>query len=986
MESTGLILGLDIGVRSIGWALIDLHGKTIKGMGVRLFEAGVTNPPKMKASVDNVMKQGLEQSNAAARRIARSARKNNYRRVYRQVKLACLLQNAGLFPEGKVSNSAARHQLIGDLDRQIGESYSSAERGKLPYTLRAAALHEKLEPFELGRAIYHLAQRRGFKSNRKSAAKADEKQGKVKPAIHELEKKIISVGAETLGEYLAMQDSPKVALRKQYTSRDMYLVEFESMWSEQAKHHPDILTAELKATVSDAIFFQRPLKSQAHLVGKCHLEREEMRAPKAIRIAQRFRLLETVNRLRIIEADGARVSLTPEQRAILVEKLDTEKRVSFMEIRKWLKFNDDVKINLETEGTKSLRGNPTGAMLASIFLIKKWNKLTEQEKESIFDTFFTAEDEAELIRIAIQEWGLDQKKANKLAGSSPERGYYKLSVKAIRELMPFLENGDDLESAIRNHPVYKLCRQAQEAVPSLPPVLSVTDINNPSVIRALSEVRRLVNSEIGDFGLPDVIRVELARDMRRNREERQFISKEQSINESKRRKASEALKEDRFGLTDPSDRDIDKYLLWMESDTRCIYCGREIAGTSLLTGATHVDHIIPRKISHDSSIVNKVLCHADCNEYKGARTPHEAYSHNEADWNRIIDFAKDRISSEEKLKRIKMTRNEAEEFYSSFTNSQLCDTQHTSRAVGDYLGLLYGGRIDEHGTTRVQMTKGGITSEMRNALQLASIAPMIVDWVFDPKKKHGKDRGDHRHHAIDALAIALSSPSIVKLISEAYGAADTVKKDKKKEVWIEFARNAAWSGFLDDAIAALKKTKISYRARHRVRGKLFHDNPVKESSAKRNSGDIGDAYIRVGKDSAHSRLLKSAGNHHIEIFKVTDNKGREKWEGRAVTLHEAHQRVNGDRPVVDRHYGPHAEFMFSLYLGDTIELTEGEERKLYHVCSIWEDRPGNCRIDYKPINDATTARCSNISLGPLRDLGCKKVTVDALGKVQYHRD
>ncbi len=134
--------------------------------------------------------------------------------------------------------------------------------------------------------------------------------------------------------------------------------------------------------------------------------------------------------------------------------------------------------------------------------------------------------------------------------------------------------------------------------------------------------------------------------------------------------------------------------------------------------------------------------------------------------------------------------------------------------------------------------------------------------------------------------------------------------------------------------------------------------------------------------------MKSAGNHHIEIYETANAKGKKEWKGKAVTLYEAHNRVIADEPVVNRNHGPNTRFLFSLAVGDTIQLLpdEASAPQLYQVCSVWEVTPGCCRVDIKSLNDATQARGTAPRLSTLCKQGCKKVAVNALGEVHYQND
>jgi len=220
----GWILGLDLGPNSLGWSALpgNQEGNNgIIGAGVRAFEEGM-----------DLENNGKGKSRGAERREARGRRRMLERTARRLRRLAVLLQKAGLLPEGDIKDSFQRHLLLTELDKKLDN----------PYRLRARALDQKLEPFELGRAIYHLAQRRGFKSNRKSAPKDEKESGKVNKSIGELQTKINGSGARTLGEYLAGLDGRKEKVRRIYTSRQMYENEFEKIWTTQQAYYAQILT------------------------------------------------------------------------------------------------------------------------------------------------------------------------------------------------------------------------------------------------------------------------------------------------------------------------------------------------------------------------------------------------------------------------------------------------------------------------------------------------------------------------------------------------------------------------------------------------------------------------------------------------------------------------------------------------------------------------------------------------------------------------
>lgn len=351
------ILGIDLGTNSVGWALVKLVDDNPAGLvraGARVFEAGM----------DETKGLGNEESRNKARRDARLHRRQLWRHRRRLVKLAHILQRAGILPEGAVSDPEARQDYFNSLDAEILASPWFAVKEKsglygeprqvMPYVLRAAALDEKLEGHLLGRAIYHLAQRRGFLSNRKQVAKKkDDDEGKVKEGITELRKAMQENQARTLGEYLSRLVPSAQRIRSRWTARDMYEKEFDAIWAAQAKHQPELLSEQRRNEIHRAIFFQRPLWFDPNTIGQCELEPGERRAPRSSLAAQRFRLLQAVNNLRLELPDRSERSLSIQERAELVQELELKGDRTFAQARKLLKLPKEARFTIEYGGEKT---------------------------------------------------------------------------------------------------------------------------------------------------------------------------------------------------------------------------------------------------------------------------------------------------------------------------------------------------------------------------------------------------------------------------------------------------------------------------------------------------------------------------------------------------------------------------------------------------------------------------------------------------------
>lgn len=219
-----------------------------------------------------------------------------------------------------------------------------------------------MTPQELGRAIFHLNQRRGFKSNRKADSGDDDK-GKIKQAARKLESAMAESGARTLGEYLWKLHRDKKPVRARlhgegakaeydlYPQRDMIAEEFEALWQAQARHHSEILTKQAREEIADILLFQRPLKPV--IPGRCTFNPDDERAPRALPQVQAFRIYQELANLKIRETGLEARPLSQKERDKAADRLLGTKEVKFDALRKALKLPEGALFNLETKGARA---------------------------------------------------------------------------------------------------------------------------------------------------------------------------------------------------------------------------------------------------------------------------------------------------------------------------------------------------------------------------------------------------------------------------------------------------------------------------------------------------------------------------------------------------------------------------------------------------------------------------------------------------------
>lgn len=860
------VLGIDLGTNSVGWAMVGLNHDgpaSVVRCGSRVFDAGM----------DGDIQSGNEESRNKKRRDMRMQRRQTARRARRHRKLCRLLQSYGLLPDGTSATPEALQDTLNQLDEAIARSSWFSEKREsgafkepdqlLPYILRAAALDEELPPFYLGRALYHLAQRRGFKSNRKAPPKQDEKPGEVAKAIDELREAVKQSGARTLGEYFARLDPFEHRIRQRWTARDLYQDEFNRIWDTQSAYHPELLTPEHRKELFNAVFYQRPLWFPESLVGKCELEPGEPRAPKYSFLAQRFRLLQSVNNLRLEIPGEAGRPLSPEERSSLAEELELKGDRTWPQVRNLLKAPKNARFSIEKGGEKVLRGNRTTSFFYKIFG-ERWLEMSAEEHEKALHDAISIQSENASKKRAMSHWGLSEEAADSFAKFAPEPDYFNYSLTAMKKLLPLLEAGKTYAEARRE--LYPEKFSSRGTLSELPPLFAAADeaqldlwaaapgrieseklhpepvgeIRNPAVTRSLTEMRKVVNAIIRQYGKPVEVRIELARDLKRSKKDRQKLTSTIRENELSRDKAKDRILKE-AGIPHPRRDDIRKALLWDECGGICPYTGRPIAFASLFGDSPQFDieHIIPFERSFDNSFPNLTLCEVHENRHvKGGQTPWEAYGNTER-WDQILDRVK-RFprSAASKLWRFQLKEKEAAEFISKFVSRQLNDTRYASRLAAKYVAMLYGGLSDDEHTRRVHVTSGEVTAQLRRAWNLNGI---LNDGGTQSGGEIRKTRDDHRHHAVDAVAIALTSNSTIQQLSRA---AETARQSGHRKL---SSIRSPWPDFADSMRKQIDEVVVSHRVSKKVSGAL-HEETIYSPPFKRNgaNGKTAEA-VRVRK-------------------------------------------------------------------------------------------------------------------------------------------
>lgn len=521
------ILGLDLGSNSIGWALLketDGIPNEIIHLGSRIFTKAVEEKTPTPKNVK--------------RRNARLTRRILQRRTRRKLRMLNYLISLNLLPQELAGNPVPEIIL-----NELGN----------PYQLRAKALDDALTPFELGRVLLHLVQRRGFLSNRKtllgdmaddpdvldvlaelegeddtSSERAKEETA-FKADISQLKSTIADAGFRTLGEYLASFDHHDCKRNRKTdgghlrTDRQMYRDELGLIWQQQIQHHC-VLTDTVREQIEEIIFYQRPLKLNPDRIGKCSLEPTRKRAKMALLECQRFRYLQDINNLQYFDPYTEQsLSLNDEDKLKLKGLFEYSENVSFAAIKKTLGFDKTIEFNLEV-GSKKPKGNITACEIRK--RLPTWSSYDATEQRALVEDLLTITKKSVLKNRLLNHWQLDINTAIQLCLLELEPGHSNLSLKAINKMLPFLQQGqiysDARVSAGYGYEAKKIIVTEKLGIPP--------ETANPIVNKALHELRRLINAIIAEYGKPDAIRVEMARDLEMNTKRYQDFLKQHNKN------------------------------------------------------------------------------------------------------------------------------------------------------------------------------------------------------------------------------------------------------------------------------------------------------------------------------------------------------------------------------------------------------------------------------------------------------------------------
>lgn len=797
------VLGLDLGSSSIGWAVIEEHSKEV------LSDTEPVEKDKIIAIGSRIIPLTTDESTQFSKgqaltknadRTAKRTQRKGYDRY--QLRRALLLEKLswlGMYNGATLKCSTL--ELWG---------------------LRAKAVTEQLSLLELGRVLCHINQKRGYRTVKSDYG--DKKQGdyvqKVVERYRELQELQVTVGQFL---YNGLKGDVAFRCKERVYPRDAYVEEYDAIMQNQQSYYPDLLTPEVVAHIRNHIIFhQRPLKSCKHLVGKCELERHDVKhgerivncgpkvAPRSSPLFQVCKMWESINNLAIRNRENDLLHITLEQKKVLFDYLNTHDKLKATQLKtllgvkskEWL-FGHAVGGGLQGNTTyvvleKALGNHPKKEELLRFDLRFADGNLVntatgeltkvidagfeQQPLYRLWHTLYSISDMEELQGVLKNQFAIDDEEVLDALCQIDfvKAGYGNKSSRAMRKILPYMMEGMQYYNAklAAGYDDTTLTKAQNEARELADRLMSIQkgELRQPVVEKILNQLVNLVNALMEEHGHFDEIRIELARELKQSREEREKATKDigalQRLNDYIAKRIS-----DEYGLS-PTHSRIRKYRMWEESEQVCMYCGATVNVHEFLLGSgVEVEHIIPRSVLFDDSFSNKVCACRKCNQEKGNRT---AYDFMESRGEGALQAYVERVNDLVERKKISNAKRnkllmKGKDIPSDFINRQLRESQYiakkakemlqsvcrnvyaTSGSITDFIRHLWGWDEVLHTLNFERYRVAGLTEQVVREVDGQQVeVERIKDW---------SKRMDHRHHAIDALTIACTKQGYIQRIN-----------------------------------------------------------------------------------------------------------------------------------------------------------------------------------------------------------------------------
>ena len=716
------VLGLDIGIASVGWGIIDLDNGSVVDAGSRLFSEGTA-------------------ANNVDRRAFRSQRRLIRRKANRLKDLKDILKEENIIDDKFVPLNN-------------------------PYEIRVKGLNSKLTNDELATAIYHIVKKRGLVNDEYIPDEANIKENQTSKMIFSHNEKelndkkyyVCELQLERLNTIGNVRGTENLFKTLDYIKELNQIFDNQQL-SENFKEKIINLIrrkreyyegpgSKKSPTPYGRFYYENGQLIEIDMIekmrGKCSIYPDELRASKMSYTADLFNFLNDLNNLTY---DGVKIS--PEQKHEIVENYINKKgNITPLELSKYLDCDlekitgfrvdkNDKKILTEFKGYNAIRKLVDKNKLNSKILD---NKSVIDEIINVLTSKKGVAERSEAIR-KIHDIDLSlftDEIISQLANLSGISGYHSLSLKVMNEIIPDLFNTEYNQMQIFSmNNYFEHNKQNYKGLKEIPH--NIDDILSPVVKRSQSEAIKIVNRVRKLYGELDTIVIEMPRD-KNSDDEKKRLKDEQANGERLNNEVEELLKG-----RNASAETRRKIRLYKQQGGKCLYSGKDIDLNLLIDDPYRfeIDHIIPLSVSFDDSMNNKVLVYREENQKKGQRTPYQYFKsqNGNAGWNYedyknyVISLYKSKQMKSKKLNNLLFEEDiNKYEVRKKFIERNIVDTRYASRSILNNLTSYFkSNEID----TKIHTVRVSVTSMFRKKSGI---------------EKHRDE--DYKHHAIDALIIA----------------------------------------------------------------------------------------------------------------------------------------------------------------------------------------------------------------------------------------
>ena len=752
----GLVLGLDIGIASVGVGILKKDTGEIIHANSRLFPAATAD--------NNVERRGF-----------RGGRRLTRRKKHRSVRLHDLFEEYGLLTD-----------------------FSKVSINLNPYRLRVQGLDNQLTNEKLFIALKNIVKRRGISYLDDASEDGSTVSSDYGKAVEE-NRKLLSEQTpgqiqldrfekygQLRGDFTVLENSEKRRLINVFSTY-AYRKEAERILRKQQEFNNKItdefIEDYLTILTGKRKYYHGPGNEKSRtdygryttkkdsegkyitldnifgvLIGKCTFYPDEYRASKASYTAQEFNLLNDLNNLTVPTETK---KLSEEQKKTIIEYAKTAKTLGASTLLKYIAK----LIGASVDQIHGYRIDPNKKPEMHTFEVyRKMQSLetikVEELPRKVIDELahiLTLNTEREGIEEAInaklkdtfsQDQVLELVQFRKNNSSLFSKGWHNFSLKLMMELIPELYETSEEQMTI----ITRLGKQKSKEISKRTKYIDekelTEEIYNPVVAKSVRQAIKIINESTKKYGIFDNIVIEMARENNEEDAKKEYI-KRQKANLDEKNAAMEKAAFQYNGKKELPDNVFHghkelatKIRLWHQQGEKCLYTGKNIPISDLIQNRYkyEIDHILPLSLSFDDSLSNKVLVLATANQEKGQRTPFQALDSMDDAWSyrEFKSYVKDSKLLSNKKKEYLLTEEDISkiEVKQKFIERNLVDTRYSSRVVLNALQDFY----KEHQfDTTISVVRGQFTSQLRRK------------WGLE------KSRETYHHHAVDALIIAASS-------------------------------------------------------------------------------------------------------------------------------------------------------------------------------------------------------------------------------------